>query len=67
MRQINTRISLISDFIEDEDIDNTEKKKWNDVLDRFNRLRDELSNSMVYKRKNYGIFVQYPDIVANRY
>ena len=67
MRQINTRISLITDFIESGDLDATEKKKWNDVLDRFNRLREELSSSMVYKRKNYGIFVQYPDIVSNRY
>lgn len=67
MRQINTRISLITDFIETGDLDSVEKRKWNDVLDRFGRLREELSNSMVYKRKNYGIFVQYPDIVADRY
>lgn len=67
MRQLNTRISLITDFIESEDLSANERKRWNDTLDRFTRLRTDLSNTMVYKSKNYGIFVAYPDIQENRY
>lgn len=67
MRQLNTRISLITDFVESEDLNSNERKKWNDTLDRFIRLRTDLSNTIVYKSKNYGIFVAYPDIQENRY
>ena len=67
MRQLNTRISIISDFIESEDLNSSERKRWQDSLDRFTRLRSDLSDTMVYKNKNYGIFVAYPDIQENRY
>lgn len=67
MRQLNTRISIISDFIDSEDLTGSERKQWQESLDRFTRLREELSSSMVYKNKNYGIFVSYPDIVEDRY
>ena len=67
MRQLNTRISIITDFIESEDLDKNEVKRWNESRDRFCSLRDTLSKSMTYKSKNLGVFVQYPDIVANRY
>lgn len=67
MRQLNTRISLITDFIESEDLNSNERKRWQDTLDRFNRLRSDLSETLVYKSKNYGIFVAYPDIQENRY
>ena len=67
MRQLNTRISLITDFIESEDLSSGERKEWQESLDRFKRLRADLSNTMVYKSKNYGIFVSYPDLVEDRY
>ena len=67
MRQLNTRISLITDFIESEDLDIAGRKRWQTSLDRFTRLREELSNKMVYKNKSYGVFVAYPDIQDNRY
>jgi len=67
MRQLNTRISIITDFIESEDLSPAERKRWQDSLDRFNRLRQDLSDTMVYKNKSYGLFVAYPDIQENRY
>lgn len=67
MRQLNTRISLVTDFIESEDLSSSEHKRWQDCLDRFTRLRTDLSNTMVYKSKDYGIFVAYPDIQQDRY
>lgn len=62
MRQINTRINLIEDYIDSEDMSTAEVKRWSDTLDKFKRIREELANSLVYKNKSYGVFVVYPDI-----
>lgn len=67
MRQINTRISLIDDYINSEDMSSADVKRWNDTLDKFKRIREELASSLVYKNKSYGIYVAYPDIKENNY
>lgn len=67
MRQINTRISLIDDYVNSEDLSASEAKRWGETLDKFKRIRDELSNTMVYKGKSYGLFVPYPEIKENNY
>lgn len=65
MRQINTRINLIQDYIDSEDMTPAEVKRWTETLDKFKRIREELANSMVYRNKSYGIFVAYPQIRDN--
>lgn len=67
MRQINTRIGLIDDYINSEDLSTHDVKRWTDTMDRFKRLRDELSSSLIYKNKSYGLYVAYPDIKENNY
>lgn len=67
MRQINSNIAIIEEYINSSDCDDYERDKWNQVLDKFIDLRDRLSKTTVYKNKNYGLFVQYPEIVENRY
>lgn len=67
MRQINTNLSIIDEYRNSEDCDEYERDKWNQSMDKFKQLRDKLSATVVYKQKNYGLFVQYPDIVENRY
>ena len=67
MRQINTRIGLIDDYINSEDLSTQDVKRWTDTMDRFKRLRDELSSSLIYKNKSYGLYVAYPDIKENNY
>lgn len=67
MRQLNTRISLIDDYVNSEDLNPTEAKRWNDSLEKFKRIRDELSSNLVYKGKQYGMFVQYPEIHPDNY
>lgn len=67
MREINTRISLIDDYVNSADLSAGEIKRWNDSLDKFKRLREELANTLVYKNKSYGIFVAYPEIKENNY
>lgn len=67
MRQLNTRISLIEDYVNSEDLSSTEAKRWNESLEKFKRVRDELSSTMVYKGKSYGLYVPYPDIRPDNY
>ena len=67
MRQINNSISIIDEYRNMSNIDKYEIDKWNIAYDKFTLLRDKLSSSVIYKRKSYGMFVNYPDIVENRY
>ena len=62
MRQINTRLGIMEDYLNSEDMDEKEKKRWFDSIDRFRDLREKLSKTIVYKSKTYGIYVNYPDI-----
>lgn len=67
MRQLNTRISLIDDYVNSEDLSPTEAKRWNESLEKFKRIRDDLSQNLIYKGKSYGLFVQYPEIHPDNY
>ena len=67
LRQINTRLAIIDDYVSTERLEEREQKRWFDLMDKFQKLRDDLSKKAIYKNKTYGIFVQYPDIVPNRY
>ena len=67
MRKINTRVSIIDDYINTEKISPDDFKKWSKLLDKYKDLRDDLLKTTVYKGKQYGVFVNYPDIVPNRY
>ena len=67
MGQINTNISTIEEYIASKDVDEYERAKWMKSLDKFKQLRTNLSNSMTYKNKNHGLFVNYPDIAENKY
>lgn len=67
MRQINTRISIIDDYVNSEDLTADEAKRWGASLERFKKLRDNLSSTLVYRGKSYGLYVPYPEIKANNY
>ena len=67
IRQINNSMSVIDEYRNHKDCDEFEFKQWSNAYDRFSQLRDKLSDSIVYKNKQYGVFVAYPDIVENRY
>ena len=66
MRQLNNSIAIIDEYRNSTDCDEYELSKWNQLMDKFTQLRDKLSSTVVYRNKNFGIFVQYPDIVENR-
>ena len=69
MRMINTRISVLEDFLEHERLSEHEHKRWCKLLDQYYSLRDELSNKTTY-RYDFSqslISVNYPQIKPERY
>lgn len=68
MRMINTRISVIEDFLDHGNLNEEERKRWWKLLDSYYSLRDELANVTTYKY-DYSdslIVVKYPEIKPGR-
>lgn len=59
LRQINTRMSIIDDYLQYSDIEDRERARWQKVFDKYDELREELSKKTVYFRKNYGLWMDY--------
>lgn len=68
MRMINTRISVIEDFLDHERLTETEHKRWWALLEKYYSLRDELANVTTYRYdySNSLIVVKYPEIKPGR-
>lgn len=68
MRMVNTRISVIEDFLDHERLSEQEHKRWWGLLEKYYSLREELANTTTY-RYDYSdsmIVVKYPDIKPGR-
>ena len=59
MRQINSRMSILEEYLEEEDMDDKDRKRWESCYNKYTELRDALSKKTVYNRKMYGLFVDY--------
>lgn len=59
MRQINNRMEILDDYIKTEELSDPEESRWWKLLDKYSKLREELSKKSVYNRKMYGLFVDY--------
>lgn len=60
MRQISSRMEILDDYLmNQEDLSDTERERWQKVFDKYERLREELSKKTVYNKKMYGLFVDY--------
>ncbi len=68
MRQLNLRISVIEDYLENEVVSEKEREEWWKILDKYHSIRETLANKTKYKYDytNSVIQVTYPDIVPNR-
>lgn len=64
MRRINTNMSIVAEYM-NECEDKHDREIMRDTYEKYMGLREKLSNTAIYK--NLGIFVNYPDIVENRY
>ena len=60
MRQINSRMAMIDDYLmTEEDLSENERDRWYKLYEKYETLREELSKKNVYNRKMYGLFVDY--------
>lgn len=60
MRQINNRMAILDQFLMDnDDLPEGVEKHWRDVLEKYSKLREDLSDKSVYNKKMYGLFVDY--------
>jgi len=59
MRQINSRIGIIEDYLCSEELSDFERKRWEKLYDKYDKLRDEMIKKPIYSRKMYGLFVDY--------
>lgn len=59
MRQINSRMSILEDYLREEDIDDVDRKRWEECYKQYVDLRTELSKKTVYKRKQMGLWMDY--------
>lgn len=61
MRQLNSRMSIIEDYLFDADnnLDERDRARWEKVYNGYVEIRDALSKKTVYNKKMYGLFVDY--------
>ena len=59
MRQINTRMSVLDDYICYADCNESDRKRWEKVYEKYDILRDELARKSIYNRKSYGLWLDY--------
>lgn len=59
VRQINNRMGLISDYLENEELSELDRERFFKLYDKYDSLREELSKKSIYNRKMYGLFVDY--------
>lgn len=63
LRQINTRLALIDDYVKTENLSDSEKKRWFDTMEKFQKIRETLSNKTVYRDSLAGaIIINYPEM-----
>ena len=62
MHRINSRISIIEDYIDSEEPNKNDDKRWNLLLDKYRKLRDILSSKTLMKDDYSRINVVYPTI-----
>ena len=58
LRGINSRLSILEDYIESESLKESEKNHWLRVADEYRNLRIMLSKKK-FKEKSWGVFIDY--------
>lgn len=59
LKQINVRLSILDDYLRNEEMSDRDRQRWQSLYDRYVAIRDEIANKKVYNKRNYGIFVDY--------
>lgn len=64
MRQINSRLTLIQDTLEEE-MDEREHDRWYDLFEKYLELREILANHKI-PRRQYGLWFDYDSLDADQ-
>ena len=59
MREINANMNMLANYIRYEKLSEYDRKKIDDLYNKYTILRDKLTNATIYKNKNYGLFIDY--------
>ena len=60
LRQINTRLSILEDYLYNTPgLSDAEKSRWGNLANQYRELRVELAKKNVAAKKAYGIFIDY--------
>lgn len=65
MRGINSRLSILEDYLDLEDLKDSERKHWQAVSDKYKELRYNLSKKK-FKEKQYGLFFDYSQLPSDK-
>jgi hypothetical protein len=68
LRTLNNKISILNDYVTNEKLSDKERERWYAILEKYYKVREELSKKNLYKYdyRSPVIQVNYPDIVENR-
>lgn len=59
LRQMNTRMSVLDDFLTYGNASPKEKERWERVYNKYYDLREEMSKKTIYNKKQYGLWYDY--------
>ena len=59
LKQINSRISILDDYIYEEDLTDHERERWYKVLVKYQAIRENIAKKKVYNKKQYGLYFDY--------
>lgn len=67
IRSINNKMSIIDDYVSTEEgLAESDRQRWWNLYERYNKLRNTLSDKVVYRTGGPAIIIQYPNIVPGR-
>lgn len=64
MRQINSRLAILDDYVTNANLSDYERDKYLDLIYKFRNLREDIGKKTIRYKKNYGIFVDYDKLDA---
>lgn len=62
LRDINSRLSVIEEFLESVELQESDRKRFTALYDKYVLLREALSKKNIVKNKHMSLWVEYPDI-----
>ena len=66
LRGINSRLSILEDYLDLEDLKDSERKHWTAVSDKYKDLRIQLAKKKFKEPKSYGLFYDYDQLPSDK-